>query len=158
MRSAIYNAQRMQRLYGMAFQPQRGCVPEPRVVVEHRYPGKKITSSFFQPQRGCVCRLPVGRNPVGVGKYYSLNAHWGLLPVGINHHCGFHTQLRLFKMGFIGEKGAGNIFLPIETLGSTIFGDFCGAGSAGASQNRACRAAIERSGNGLFVDSFVARC
>jgi hypothetical protein len=35
------------------------------------------------------------------------------------------------------KKGAGKIFLPIETLGSTLFGDFCGAGSAGTSQKYA---------------------
>jgi hypothetical protein len=35
------------------------------------------------------------------------------------------------------KKALGKIFLPIETLGSTLFGDFCGAGSAGTSQKYA---------------------
>jgi hypothetical protein len=68
------------------------------------------------------------------------------------------TQFRLFKMGFIGEKRRMKFFQSFETLGSTIFGDFCGAGSAGTSQKCACRAAIERSGDGLLMDSFVAQC
>jgi len=67
-------------------------------------------------------------------------------------------QFRLFKFDSISEKGSGKNILLIETLGSTIFGDFYGASSASASQKRACRAATEWSGDGLLVDSFVARC
>lgn len=67
-------------------------------------------------------------------------------------------QFRLSKFDSISEKGSRKNLLPIETLGSTIFGDFYGAGSASASQKCACRAATERSGDGLLVDSFVARC
>ena len=66
-------------------------------------------------------------------------------------------QFGLSKFDSISEKGSRKNFLPIETLGSTIFGDFYGIGYAGASQKCACCAAIERSGNGLLVDSFVAR-
>jgi hypothetical protein len=48
-----------------------------------------------------------------------------------------HNQFRLFKFDSISEKGSRKNFLLIETLGSTIFGDFCGAGSAGTSQKYA---------------------
>jgi hypothetical protein len=69
-----------------------------------------------------------------------------------------HNQFRLFKFDSISEKGSRKNFLLIETLGSTIFGDFYGTGSAGTSQRFAYCAATERSGDGLLVDSFVARC